>query len=129
MTWKTHSKLHSIQSHVLSPDFPKQHCFNKPLNLKIRMFLKGFILIEHRVIQCVFLFPSYSKPSSFQEVYLRRRACEALGCQGKEMGAIGALALKKAAEDGEKPTSSLQLGGVCGVDDYFLGLQHQPRIF
>jgi len=37
------------------------------------------------------------------------------------MGAIGTLALKKAAEDGEKrATSSLQLGGVCGVD-YFFG--------
>jgi len=34
-----------------------------------------------------------------EEVYLRRRACEALGCQGKEMGAIGTLALKKAAEE------------------------------
>ena len=54
---------------------------------------------------------NFTTKNSFQEVYLRRRACEALGCQGKEMGAIGTLALKKAAEDGEKrATSSLQTG-------------------
>ena len=35
----------------------------------------------------------------FQEVYLRRRACEGLGCQGKDIGTLGAAALKRAAED------------------------------
>ncbi|CAK9111437.1 Signal transduction protein (Fragment) [Durusdinium trenchii] len=33
------------------------------------------------------------------DVYLRRRAAEALGCQGAAVGALGALALKRAAEE------------------------------
>ncbi len=101
------------------PRFSRKHCFNKPLNLKIHMIFKDFHL-PGTPCYTVFLFPSSSKPSHLllrwlpshlQEVYLRRRACEALGCQGKEMGAIGALALKKAAEDGEKHL--LKVG--CGV--------------
>eukprot|EP00913_Durusdinium_trenchii_P010766 g10100.t1 len=34
-----------------------------------------------------------------KDVYLRRRAAEALGCQGAAVGALGALALKRAAEE------------------------------
>lgn len=34
-----------------------------------------------------------------EEVYLRRRACEGLGCQGQGMGALGALALRRAVEE------------------------------
>lgn len=34
-----------------------------------------------------------------EDVYLRRRAAEALGCQGAAVGALGALALKRAAEE------------------------------
>ena len=71
---------------------------------------------------------NFTTKNSFQEVYLRRRACEALGCQGKEMGAIGTLALKKAAEDRRETchifssTREVFVGLVI-----FWGLQHQPH--
>lgn len=105
MTWKTHSKLRSIQSHVLSPDFPENIASTSLWTWKSACFWRAKKSSSNTVLYNVGSFslhiPNHPihNSRSFQEVYLRRRACEALGCQGKEMGAIGTLALKKAAED------------------------------
>ena len=63
---------------------------------------------HHRLVtHCLFPVYLHSVYLPFaQDVYLRRRAVEALGRQGPDVGAIGALALKRAAQVGlQKPAS------------------------
>lgn len=126
MTWILRCELHSIQSHVLSPDFPKKHYLNKPLNLKIRMYFEGLHLnwthCYTMFVPLPFIFQTIQLPGS-----LSQTSCLwSLGMSGQGDGSYRSIGIEESRRGPEKQHLLFNWEVFVGLI-IFWGLQQQPH--